>query len=531
MTVAVADLRTIVDEADSTTGWNQGSAVTADPDPIEATASIGLAVSTDTQAIYYTMGASVDMSTTPRLVYVWILPNGTMDTRANGGVMLVLGDGTNTVGYHIAGSDVAGFRHDSGPVGWQCIVVDTGNLPSFGTTVFNGTLAGLDLTAITEIGAAFKTLSKALGGANNCFVDILRYGSAGDGLRITAGGSGTEGSFSEIAAEDRTTTNQKAHGIIREYTSGAFGVQGSLVFGEAGAATESRFIDDGAVVAFESRGFANDKLTFTVEGNSGATNIFQLTGGSIKSAGPFVDCDFSGGNIDTLSLDGVVFDQLGGGILFSNLADAAGHTVQNCSFIGCGQIDPGDITFQDCTIQASTAGATGAVLLDADGTAGWSGLSFIGASGEGHAIYITEAGTYDFTDISFTGFGADGTTDAAVYNNSGGAVTINVSGGDSPTVRNGAGATTTVNNTVNVTLTGLQTNSEVTIVRTSDETVLFNVENSGTSETYQHDGTTVNVDILVFHVSYEPIAIAETLDSTPRSIPIQQVDDLVYSNP
>ena len=464
MTVAVTDLRTIVDEADATTDWNQGSVVTADPDPIESTGSLGLAVSTDTQAMYHTLAAAVDMSTTPRLVYVWILPNGTMDTRANGGVMLVLGDGTNTIGYHIAGSDAAGFRHDTGPVGWQCIVVDTGNLPSFGTTAFAGTVGSLNLAAITEIGAGFKTLSKALGGANNCFVDIMRYGAAGEGLRITAGGSGTEGTFAEIAAEDRNTANQKAHGVIREYTSGAYGVQGSLIFGEAAAATESRFIDDGAVVAFESRGFANDKLVFTVEGNSGATNIFQLTGGSIKSAGPFVDSDFSGGNIDTLSLDGVVFDQLGGGMLFSNLADAAGHTVQNCSFIGCGQVDPGDVTFQDNTIQASTAGATGAVLLDADGTAGWSGLAFVGAAGEGHGIYITATGTYDFTNFTFTGFDADETTDAAVYNDSGGAVTINVSGGDVPTVRNGAGASTTVNATVNYNMSGMNDGTEITIL-------------------------------------------------------------------
>jgi hypothetical protein len=41
-----------------------------------------------------------------------------------------------------------------------------------------------------------------------------------------------------------------------------------------------------------------------------------------------------------------------------------------------------------------------------------------------------------------------------VYNNSGGAVTINVSGGgNTPSVRDGAGASTTVNNTVSVLVT------------------------------------------------------------------------------
>jgi hypothetical protein len=64
---------------------------------------------------------------------------------------------------------------------------------------------------------------------------------------------------------------------------------------------------------------------------------------------------------------------------------------------------------------------------------------------------------------TFSGYGAGGSTDAAIYNNSGGAVTLNISGGGgTPTVRNGAGASTTVNNTVsieivaNVTLSGAE---------------------------------------------------------------------------
>ena len=73
----------------------------------------------------------------------------------------------------------------------------------------------------------------------------------------------------------------------------------------------------------------------------------------------------------------------------------------------------------------------------------------------GHAIIITTPGTYAFTNLTFTGFGATGSNTAAVYNNSGGAVTINVSGGTTPSVRNGAGSTTTVSAGVPVTVTVL----------------------------------------------------------------------------
>lgn len=63
---------------------------------------------------------------------------------------------------------------------------------------------------------------------------------------------------------------------------------------------------------------------------------------------------------------------------------------------------------------------------------------------------------------------------AAFFNNTGGAVTLNLNGGTSPSVRNSAGSTTTVNNTVTLTVTVLDENgtavegARVRIERTSD---------------------------------------------------------------
>jgi hypothetical protein len=88
-------------------------------------------------------------------------------------------------------------------------------------------------------------------------------------------------------------------------------------------------------------------------------------------------------------------------------------------------------------------------------------------TGVGHAIELDTATTYNFQDITFTGYGGtpgtnstpnSGATDAAVVNSSGGAVTINVNGaGNQPSVRNTAGSTTTVNQTVTVTITVVDT--------------------------------------------------------------------------
>ena len=81
---------------------------------------------------------------------------------------------------------------------------------------------------------------------------------------------------------------------------------------------------------------------------------------------------------------------------------------------------------------------------------------------QGHSIEITGTGTYDFNDIIFSGGSVDDSIGADVYNNSGGAVTININGGTTPTVRNGAGASTTiVSGTVTLTVTVQDTSGTV----------------------------------------------------------------------
>lgn len=64
---------------------------------------------------------------------------------------------------------------------------------------------------------------------------------------------------------------------------------------------------------------------------------------------------------------------------------------------------------------------------------------------------------------------------AALFNDSAGAITVNVSGGGTtPFVRNGSGATTTVNNTVTIEVTGVTEGSRVFIEQVSDGTDLLN---------------------------------------------------------
>lgn len=468
MAVTVTDNRTIIDEADGTTGWTGSLTVfTSDPNPVEAGGSLGLVVSSETEYAYFTMGSSVDMSS-GMLVYVWVLANGAMDTTANGGVQLLIGDGTNRIGFHLAGSDKAGFRHADGPVGWQCLVLDTAALPA-ASTAESGSLGSLDLSAITQVGAGFKTLLKSVGGVSNCWIDIMRYGNGG--LTITGGTEGDPGKFSEIAALDRATTNQRAHGIIRELAGGLYGLQGPLTFGNG--ATATHFADTDAVVVFEDRGLSNDKYGITVQGSgttfilgtkTGSGDAVSGTNGVTISApsGTNAALNLDDADLTTLSVYGstlVGFDQgiglsttsstpefYGNQILKAGQTDLGIVDFRNVSFADSGLIVAGGALFHTCLV----SGATGPVALLWDVNVATNSRldhTTFSSGGTGHAIELgpNTPATISLFAVDFIGYGANGTTDAAIYNNSGKAIEISILGnGTEPTIRNGTDASTTV---------------------------------------------------------------------------------------
>ena len=462
MAVTVVDTRTIIDEADSTTGWSSPVAgeslalIATIPTPVESDQSIGMVVSTQQSDLVHTITA-IDYSDT--LVYVWVQTGANLETTAAGGIALVMGDAAELTGYHLAGSDVAAFRHNSGPVTWQCLVIDTSQMPTANFTDLQGAEVDLDFTNITRIGSMFTTLSKALGNLENCFTDIIRVGL--DGLIVRAGTSGDPGIFSEIEAADNVVTSQGAYGIIHELGTDLFGLQGPLTFGDVEGGTPgntaSYFADTNVTVTFEDRGFGTDKYFIDVVGNSTLETTFQLgtkvgsTGGSdgctiFAAAGVGATWDSSQTDLEFCLLYGSKFSGFEGGMIFSSDAtNAPNHEIMACTFSGNGQIDIGLTEFKNNAIAAAVVGAEFASVLISD-TTNISDLSFT-SDGTGHGILITTPGNYTFTNFSYTNFGADDTTDASLYNNSGGAVTISVTGVESPTVRNGAGASTSVINT------------------------------------------------------------------------------------
>jgi hypothetical protein len=150
------------------------------------------------------------------------------------------------------------------------------------------------------------------------------------------------------------------------------------------------------------------------------------------------------------------------------------------------------------------------------------------ANGVGNAIEITAPGTYTFSGNQFSGYGAIGTSTAAIFNNSGGLVTINISGGGStPTYINGSGASTVVNNAITLTLTGISTGSDVVIIQAGTTNQLADFQEiTGTTQTYSYSVSGVNIDIGVLKEGYVPFYIRNyLLGSSDASLPVSQTFD------
>jgi hypothetical protein len=160
MAVVVTDNRIVWSDADNATNWSAtATAAATDPVPIEATNRIGYVVGATTQDAFFT---STGRALNNHIVYCWIFGRIVADTIANGGYSVHIGDGTNRVAYHVAGDDVAGFRHESGPVGWQCLVLDTANLPATKTV-----RAGSEATLLTNLSTDVEAFTVIAGYGDN----------------------------------------------------------------------------------------------------------------------------------------------------------------------------------------------------------------------------------------------------------------------------------------------------------------------------------------------------------------------------
>lgn len=466
MAVTVTDNRTILYQ-DSLTNIT-GASTASTSFYAEASGSAAEAYNIATGQIYWS-GTTPNFTTAGNeLIYVWSAVVATQNgykeaTAADSSHAMYLSDGTNALLIYQAGNDRDVFKHAEGQVSFQCFVVDIDYLSTMNTNgdlaVTAGTFASFNSASTSmDVGAHYTTLSKALGGGQNCYLDIIRYGGTDDGLQITGGTTGDRGTYQEVCVEDRADTDGKAHGIIREYTIGAYGAQGTLRHGDTGTAS-TYFEESNFTLTFEDRLVGEDKYKLVVEGNSTGTNVYNISNATISSARPGVTVDMSSNNINELNIDGCTFVNLLNS--FSLPTDTNGttrdHNVTNSTFNNVGTISIGSTAFTNNVINNSNGTSAITVALDGTGSTTIPNLT-LNSGGSGHGLELTgTVETVTLSNVSFSGYAASNgsTGNEAIYVNiASGSITINYTTGAAPSVRT-AGATVTVTNSIVITFSGL----------------------------------------------------------------------------
>jgi hypothetical protein len=249
-----------------------------------------------------------------------------------------------------------------------------------------------------------------------------------------------------------------------------------LAFGDG--ISDVSFIDSEKSLAFPpladgENTFQNylDSIGVNIQATSGST--VKLTNSQIGASVPysFAVSATAGSNVDLT----------GNSYVFANASLDADVTYNRQLFVG-GE----GITSNGAEIRNSTFDVTDQIGAN-NGLINWSfntdiensTFSLKSGTTNGHAIKITQSGTYNFNSLTFEGFGSNGTNTAAIFNNSGGQVAITYNQGTAPTVKNSVGSTTTVDSIASIAITVTNTtgtpieNARVYIKKSGSSTVVL----------------------------------------------------------
>lgn len=435
-------------------------------------------------------------------VYVWAYfaaPNA-ISTKALGGKQILIGNSVTTYKrFYVSGSDTYTYG------GWVNYPVNP--------TVTPSATVGAPTAATATFGFATSVIN-AIQKGNPFAIDAIRYGRGS--IEIIGGDlANGYGTFLSAATENDLLTNR--WGIL-SFVDGGYKFQGRLSLGTVATAVDFR--DSNKSITIQNTEYVtslfNQIEILNAASNVSLTNIAIQSLGSVSSGSIFVT------NNATVFIDSCTFTDMG---LFSFLTNT---TITDTTFRRCGLITHGNSNF----IQSLVTRSSAAIAMTTATPSSIQDCQFISA-GTGHAIEITAPGTYTFSGNIFEGYGAIGTINAAIYNNSGGSITLNISGGGSvPTFRNGTGASTTIIAAANVTLTGLKADSEVRAyvgINPATATELSGIESTGTSYTFAQSVAGQSGYIQIFHVNYQPVYLEIVYSGSDTSIPIQQITDRQYA--
>ena len=509
------------------------------------------AANSDMRGMYITVNIARDHNH----VHCWVRDLYPVRNKSIGGVSLYLANGTSQECLYYASGIDAGYLGN-----WLHIVANLSTTDRAAADL--GTLPGGNVNRLGYAGNI--SVSKGEDFLQNSYLDAVRYGADGVGITFSGGVTGDRLLFSDMAAADATTF----YGLLRD-VDGSLRCEGPLTFG---GATLTTWIQDSLRALNFAAFTTGDGSTPMVaadyyrivlaDGTTGVTQM-HLTDwiwNGVSRALPFqFDANLGAGD---------AYTSLRGQYKFgSTITLGLNCTSDGDVFIECVTIVPDGITlngprFSNCDAITLTDAsdaidggasdlhntATGVAYITTDDPSKVSDHTTDNTGGTGHFMEATAIGTFAIVGTKGwnTGGGyagpngtnlvaASGSNDAGFYNNSGGLITLNLSGGaEVPSVRNGAGATTQVNLSINYELTGLDAGAEVTIV---DITVpatpvelLNEVAGIDGIVTYSFDGglTGTAVGVYIRNTTIENVEFDDVLPAVDTSFPVPQPGDTVY---
>lgn len=395
-------------------------------------------------------GGSANLSATGTHLVLWM---GSLTWSLVTNYQVVITSGNNQDAYH----DVPSVQFPLTQGGFIPVWVDV-------TRAADGAVTNTPtLSSVNGVGI-YAVVGNTAGNLKNVQADASFYGTAGYSL------TGTSSVNQVLTAEQNTSTGLK--GVLQE-KSGIYFCQARLIIGasDAAAATPvaTTYSDSNITVVFPDQPLvASDFMGQTINlGNASTT--YSLVGSTVGSGNP----------TGASTRPDLIFTGTSGSATLTNCTLLGMRTVDftsTCTFDG-GILDTVNLTqggseIKNCEIRTRTATQV-AVVNDATFgiSTGIHDVTFK-QEGNGHAIEFTSGSAVTLTNVEFSGYGADGSNSAAIYNNTGGALAITVSGGNSAnyTIRNGSGASTSLIASKNLTIDNIQPDTEVRVYSYTDIT-------------------------------------------------------------
>lgn len=459
-----SDLRTELNDCDNVTGFagdgNAPALNTLTGQRYEGTGSIDTQHTNAAEHVWTTQlsggGATFSLDLSDSTIYLMVKDN-LVETEANGGFQITIGDGTDDVGFGVGGNDSVGLTLEPFFNALKLDVSERANAPY--NNVYAGALANLTVTAITRVGFGSVHLAKAQGNVANVFLDRITYIANGSyALRINGGTVGTPETMADVQGDDALN----GWGMVANPDGSLYNFFAPTEWGEPAANADAYFEATDEQWVWLGSFVGATHFPFRVVGNATDTISFVITRVVITNVGTRSEFDMSSADVDILKLTACVFNDVGA-ITFP--AQVASNKFANdCIFNNCGQVYLSTLDADGLVFNGS-ADAGGALLWDASSNPSNQPNLAFNSDGTGHAIKI-ELNTASLTTFNIDGYEVsgyetanDGTTGNTVFlvdNLLDGDVTINVSNGVGTfSYERAAGytGTVTINQTVPVSIT------------------------------------------------------------------------------